>query len=191
MHQGVYRLIKMKKLNNKQNGYTIIETMISVSLFIIVIMSGMGSLLNANLLHLKSQDIRSIMDNLSFVMEDISRNLRVGTVYHCDEGSLPRDTAKSCPSGAFSIVFKPYKGGLATYRFKDGHIELDDGINSVAITAPEVVITNTKFIVTGTDAGDNKQPKILMTIQGYAGVKLRDQTNFNLQTTITQRILDF
>ncbi len=179
-----------KDLQNNR-GFSLIEIMVSLAVFSIVVLVAAGALLSIIDGARKTQALKSVINNLNFAMEDISRNLRVGTVYHCDEGSLPRDTAKSCPSGAFSIVFKPYKGGLATYRFKDGHIELDDGINSVAITAPEVVITNTKFIVTGTDAGDNKQPKILMTIQGYAGVKLRDQTNFNLQTTITQRILDF
>ena len=71
----------MQNKNNKQTGYTIIETMISVSLFLIIITIGMGALLNANLLHQKSRDMRSIMDNLSFIMEDMSRNLRTGYDY--------------------------------------------------------------------------------------------------------------
>ena len=37
-------------------------------------MVGMDSLLNANLVHRKSEDMRSIMDSLSFIMEDMSRN---------------------------------------------------------------------------------------------------------------------
>jgi len=74
----------MKNENKKRNtGFTIIETMISVSLFIVIVMAGMGALLNANLLHQKSQDMRSIMDNLSFVMDDMSRNLRTGYNYRC------------------------------------------------------------------------------------------------------------
>ena len=72
----------MKIVKNKK-GYTIIETMISVSLFLIIVMSGMGALVNANVLHQKSQDMRSIMDNLTFVMEDMSRNIRTGYNYQC------------------------------------------------------------------------------------------------------------
>src|SRR3989344_6833233 len=71
------------KIKNYKEGYTIIETMISVSLFIIVILSGMGALLNANLIHQKSRDMRSILDNMSFIMEDVSRNLRIGSNYRC------------------------------------------------------------------------------------------------------------
>ncbi len=75
----------MKKLflKRKNEGYTIIETMIAISLFIIIVMAGMGALLNANLLSQKSKDMRSIIDNLSFIMEDMSRNLRTGYNYRC------------------------------------------------------------------------------------------------------------
>ena len=56
------------KILEKEAGYTIIETMVAVSIFLIVIMYGMGALLNANLLHQKSQDLRSILDILSFII---------------------------------------------------------------------------------------------------------------------------
>ena len=39
-----------KKKIKRESGYTIIETMIAVSLFIIIVVIGMGALLNANLL---------------------------------------------------------------------------------------------------------------------------------------------
>jgi type II secretory pathway pseudopilin PulG len=91
-----------------KGGYTIIETMIAVSLFVIIIMTGMGALLNANLLHKKSQSMRSIMDNLSFIMEDISRNLRIGYNYYCITGNdnlSSVDTAKSGQS-CWGIAFE-------------------------------------------------------------------------------------
>ena len=43
----------------------------------------MGALLNANLLYNKSKDMRSILDSLSFTMDDMSRNLRTGLNYYC------------------------------------------------------------------------------------------------------------
>lgn len=101
--------------NNKQNsGYTIIETMISVSLFLVIVTSGMGALLSANVLHQKSQDMRSITDSLSFIMEEMSRNLRTGYSYRCYEGTSwnssfaqasDLSTAQSCANGK-TIVFE-------------------------------------------------------------------------------------
>jgi Tfp pilus assembly protein PilW len=109
----------MKKYFTKNNtaGYTIIETMIAVSVFLVVIISGMGALLNASLLHQKAENMRSIMDNLSFIMEDMSRNMRTGYDFHCfiagdiipsitsDVVSVP----KSCANG-WAIAFESATG---------------------------------------------------------------------------------
>ena len=48
----------------------------------------MGALLNANVVYKKSQDMRSIMDNLSFTMEDVSRNVRTGYNYQCVDNNV-------------------------------------------------------------------------------------------------------
>lgn len=73
----------IKKYSKTKNGYTIIETMISISIFLILIMTGMTTLMNAFSLHRKSQNMRSAVDNLSFILEDMSRNIRTGSNYYC------------------------------------------------------------------------------------------------------------
>src|SRR3972149_4215789 len=100
------KIVKLK-IENCKGGYTIIETMIAISLFLVIIMAGMGELLNANLLHQKSQNMRSIIDNLSFIMEDMSRNLRTGSKYYCiicDDNLYSLSRGKGChssPIGSF------------------------------------------------------------------------------------------
>ncbi|MDO8659298.1 MAG: prepilin-type N-terminal cleavage/methylation domain-containing protein, partial [Candidatus Parcubacteria bacterium] len=103
--------LRIKK--NRNSGYTIVETMIAVSLFLVITTIGMGSLLNTNLIHQKSQDMRSILDNLSFIMEDMSRNLRTGSSYHCFVlgDTIPSSTSpvvstpKSCVNG-WALAFE-------------------------------------------------------------------------------------
>lgn len=108
----------MQNKNNKQNsGYTIIETMIAVSLFIIIALAGTTSLLNANLVHQKSQGVREIMDNLSFLMEDIGRNVRTGYNYRCvtsnnDLSDLVVGTAQS-GANCYGLAFE-YQYGDST-----------------------------------------------------------------------------
>ncbi len=118
----------MTHINNKNNrGFTIIETMVAVSIFIVITTVGMGALLNAHLLYQKSQDMRGIIDNLNFVMEDMSRNLRTGYNYHCipsDETELPSSvevwsTPQSCPNGGWAIGFE-YAYGDNADTDKDG-----------------------------------------------------------------------
>src|SRR5262245_6769724 len=102
-----------KKVTIKNQGFTIIETMISVALFIIITTVGMGTLLNGNLLYQKSQDMRTIIDNLNYTMEDMSRNIRTGYNYRCftSSDSIPVSTdsnlavPRSCSSG-WALAFE-------------------------------------------------------------------------------------
>lgn len=71
----------------------------------------------------------------------------------------------------------------------------------VSITSPEVDIESLEFYVfdtaplvvdkqTGFASGNTRQPRVVMVVRGYAGIKESTKTQFNIQTTITQRPLD-
>lgn len=195
--------LKIKKSKNK--GYTIIETMIAVSLFIVIIMTGMGSLLNANLLHQKSQNMRSIIDNLNFIMEDIGRNLRTGYDYHCIVGAdtLSNLDAKS-GSSCWGVAFQPATGGdkwvYEIVQELRGSVVVfyirkstDNGVSWVQLTPDEVVINTTasNFSVLGAEAIsiNTQQPLVVIRLAGtitFRGVV----SPFSLQTSVSQRMVD-
>ena len=206
----------MKKIYiKKESGYTIIETMIAVSLFIIIVMAGTGALLNANLLHQKSQSMRSIIDNLSFMMEDMSRNLRTGTSYHCITGgdSLPTasvSATKSCASG-WGIAFEASGGDPANNNDQwvyyigtngvDSNIRIFKSVlgpsslsNFVQLTPDEVTIDSISsgFSVLGAEppsAGDQQQPFVTIHLVGTITFK-NVVTPFSLQTSVSERLID-
>jgi prepilin-type N-terminal cleavage/methylation domain-containing protein len=195
----------MQIKNNNQRGYTIIETMIAVSIFLIVVMIGMGALLNANSLHHRSQNMRSIMDNLSFIMEDISRNLRTGYNYHCGDSSSI-ETPLSCVSGDI-IYFEKSDGDAEDNTDQYGYkIDLaqnatdyaiyrttDGGGTWILLTSEEIKIdaTNSSFIISGAEpvVSDAQQPFATIRLIGNILYKT-DSTPFSLQTSVSQRLLD-
>lgn len=186
-----------------QTGYTIIETMISVSLFLVVVTSGMGALLNANVLHRKSQDMRSIMDNLSFIMDDMSRNIRTGYSYRCYPVSLGEslvpgaalDTPRDCTDGwavVFGVVDEADK--WAYYLSSDGKIYKSiDGANTfIPLTPEEVYIEpESHFVVYGAPgiSTDTVQPYVSIYLVGKITTK-NVETPFSIQTSLSQRFLD-
>src|SRR3989344_4097010 len=200
----------MKKKKNKKDGYTIIETMIAVSLFLVIIITGMGTFLNANLLHQKSRDMRSIMDSLNFIMNDMSRNLRTGYNYRCYDSSDPypiiasdiRKSGENC----WAIVFKPedwhqtnnpYKWA---YYINNGKIfkSTDDAVNFVQLTPDEVIIDSISgFSVLGAEpflsnclsSSNCQQPFIIIKLVGEIILK-NTSTPFSLQTSVSQRLID-
>jgi len=189
------------KIENYKGGYTIIETMIAVSLFIMVIMAGMGSLLNANLLHQKSQNMRSIMDNLSFIMEDISRNLRTGYNYRCVT-TIGVYTGTASGEDCFGVAFQPSSSPSdprwvyeivseddLTYIRKS----TDNGATWVQLTPNEVVIDDfSSFAVLGAEGvvgGNRQQPLVTIRLSGEISDK-NVTTPFSLQTSASARLID-
>ena len=196
--------------NNKSTGFTIIETMISISIFLVVVMAGMGALLNANLLHNKSQNMRSIMDNLSFITEDMSKNLRTGYNYSCITNNVYSDfyyfsdisIPKSCSLGG-GIAFTSSSGLTFVYYISnDGKIyKYTEDMSvpypvpslKVQLTPDEVKINSvSSFSVLGAEppsTGDLQQPFVIIRLTGTItsqGVV----TPFSIQTSVSQRLVD-
>jgi type II secretory pathway pseudopilin PulG len=197
-----------------KKGFTILETMVAVSLFIVVVMYGMGTLLSANVLHKKSQDQQSIMDNLSFVMEEMSRNLRTGYTYHCIDNNdftvSALNTPRSCASGGGISFEESVTGSFSNqndqwvYKISstDGGAtfsvskSVNSGATWVVLNPDEVKLTNASgFSVLGAEApasdgsGNHQQPFVNIRLVGsivYKGVT----TPFSLQTSVSQRLID-
>ncbi len=199
--------MKTRKIINKNIiGYTIIETMITVSLFLIVVVTGMGSFLNANLLHQRSQHMRSVVDSLSFIMEDMSRSLRTGYQYRCIvSGNINTGVPQSCELG-YAIVFKPEDYNASTnpsqwaYKFESvpgGTLAIwkstNSGVDWFQLNPSEVVIDTTSgFSVLGAKSradGDDQQPFVIIRISGKILFK-NTYTPFSLQTAVSQRAID-
>ncbi len=208
---------KKQKLNLNNKGFTIIETMISVSLFIVVTTIGMGSLLNANLVYQKSRDMRSIIDSTSHAMEDISRHARTGYNYHCFDytlntlpagGDSSYGTPLSCAKG-WAVAFEDAYGNNTlisdqwVYSIQEdipgqgGKLfkSTNGGSTQVQMTPDELKLdlNASSFTVFGAESptnGDQNQPIMTIRLVGdimYKGVS----TPFALQTSVSQRLLDF
>ncbi len=205
----------IKKIIKNKKGYTIIETMIAVSLFIIIVMAGMGALLNANLLHQKSRDMRSILDSLSFIMEDMSRNLRTGHNFRCiDVDSFTPAVLSTVKSGedCWGVAFESQDGIVSNQNDQwvyfirnDGKIfratkapytnpDTDPASEFVQLTPDEVFIDPVSgFSVLGASpvsSGDRQQPFITIRLVGTISYKNNITSPFSLQTSVSQRLID-
>ena len=179
-------------------GFSLIEILVSVAVFSMVMLIAVGSLLTLVEANRKAQALKSVMNNLNFSLENMSRAIRLGTDYHCGLGLV--EEPHSCIDGDTQLAFESEVGDPGTpddqviYRISINGTQLeqsiDGGATFIGITAPEVVIEDFKFYVIGAERSDRLQPRVIMTIRGYAGVSLRAKSNFNLQTMVSQRILD-
>ncbi len=196
-------------------GFTLIELMVSVTIFIIVMVIALGSLLSISEAERKAETLKTVMNNLNFGLESMARTIRTGVTYHCG-GTAPLDQPNDCLSGQSTFAFIPacVSGGACpppptVYTLSSGDpdcgtgsiggcimVSKDGGNNYFALTAPEINITNLTFYVVGShpefDVGnaDQTQPKVTITMHGNVPSGPSQTTEFSLQTSVTQRIYD-
>jgi len=176
----------------KKNGFTLIELMTAMSIFIVVMTVSVGSLINVFDANRKSRSLKTVINNLNLSVESMSREIRFGKNYHCGStGTLTQP--QDCPSGDNFISFLSSDDVQITYQLNGQAIEKQvDGEGYVAITAPEIVIDSLNFYALGTGttgANSTLQPKVLMKIQSHAGTG-KSRSDFTLQTMVSQRPLD-
>jgi hypothetical protein len=168
--------------------------MISIGIFLIVITIGMESLLNASFIHQKSQDTRSVLDSLNFMMDDMSRSIRTGSGYSCiDSGGT--FSASNCVGLVSAISFTASDGSNIAYSILPGGIvqktTSSGGTVPLTDTAHITIGAGSGFTVSGAASGnaDNLQPLVTIRLIGTITSK-GTTTSFSLQTSVSQRAGD-
>lgn len=193
-----------------QSGFTLVELLVSLSLFTIIVVAAVGSLYTVNQASVKVNAMRTTLDNLNFAVESISRTLRTGSNIVCGGTTNPNygtvDADHNCAFGANGVVghkisltstlgedqgkdiqyqWVATPGVAGSNEIQKCQIQNSSPINCVAVTAPQINVQHFNLYVNGA-GNDGKQPSIIMMIQGVATAG--DNTApFAMQTFISQR----
>ncbi|MSU56506.1 MAG: type II secretion system protein [Candidatus Taylorbacteria bacterium] len=181
------------------SGFTLVEMIVAFGIFSIIMVISVGSLVSLIEANHKAQALKTVVNNLHFALENMSRNIRTGYNYHCGFGTVtvPADCA-TIP--AIQLVFKDRQGSYVAYRWTgSGDIERSRNTDPVAlltsdsfipITAPEITIEQFGFYVDGTGNNDKEQPRVLIVAKGSMQGKSKVISRFNIETIVSQRLLD-
>lgn len=241
-----------KKINNSRQdlpstisgrngaGFTLLEMLVSVSIFTIVMTISTGAILTLNDSLQKAKLMRAAVENVSFALEGMAKKIRTGTSIVCLSSKTTNfnfdiNYPKDCsPVGGKKISFLySEQNSYVSYQLNS-----DAGFNSIemlttpfntpanvkaatitwgtvtldSITGSDVSITNMTFYVTGacpqtynasnsvncpeTSLGsgisDLNQPMVKIILTGEAKLpgKSKLDTTFNIETTVSTRLLD-
>ena len=192
----------------QSRGFSLIEVLVSLSIFTVVVTISVGSLLVLIDANARARNMQEVMTNLTFTLDSMTRDIRTGSDYFCDTNvaNLPvsGETRQDCASGSandralsFNEGGQSLTNGVAgsriAFRLNAPAIERRLGNGSwVPVTSPNTVITVLRFEVRGASvSGDANPPTVTIHVEGYA--KDDDSVppkSFNIQTTVTQQLLD-
>lgn len=172
----------------KTKGFTLVEILVSVSLYSFVALVAIASLVSSTQLNNKLKVTRNLYDNMYFTIEELSRELKQGSNY--------QQTSTS------EIILTPYQtGSVSFYRHRyilvGGVIKMqrDNGsgtfVDISQLTSDSIRVNTLKFEIIGGGSyasGDRQQPSVKILISGTT--KESPISNFNLESIITQRDTD-
>lgn len=206
-------------LQSPQKGFTLIEMIVSLGVFAVVVTITTGALLMLIFTNQRYQYEQNIMSNLSFAIDSMTREMRMGYNYYCESAATASTSifglnaghesqgtsTKNCASGrsgakVHGVSF--YEGGDSVtgsgvnrilYFYHADTKKLYRRVGDFAaesLISDAVQITEADFFVTGAGAGSG-QP----TITIYLKAKATEDTaasprTYSIQTTVSQRALD-
>jgi len=204
------RILKNKLM--EQRGFSLIEVLVSLSIFTVVVTISVGSLMVLITANSRAQNMQSLMTNISYSLDSMTRELRTGADYYCATfASLPVTgaTVSDCTSGSSAVSFNEGGQSLTSgassrriaFRLQNGTIERrlgngdgDSNVNEAAdwmsVTSPDIEITDLRFHVTGTSRADVSTPTVTLYLKGFAGENDGSRAEFNIETTVVQHLLD-
>lgn len=176
-----------------QKGFTLIELIVSITVFITVMTIAMGAIFSVFNSNAKSKNMKTALANLNVALESMSREIRFGSVYHCGPYTYPNIlTPQDCPAGDSRFTFISSDGTTITYRQNSQAVDKNvNGGGPVRVTGPEITIQSLTFYTLGSSQADTLQPKTVIIVRGTVGTgSAKAVTSFAMQTLVSQRVID-
>jgi len=182
-----------------KKGFTLVEVLAGIFIFVLVVGTATSLLVSAFSAQRRALALREIIDSASYVIDYMARAISMAKKM----GIEIRGDSTVCPGGLTgknyivgipnqSITFRTYKlNECQTFELETSTRRIREirGAQENYLTPGSLEVTNLRFFVQGDDPGDNLQPKVTIFLE----IQKRGQpeTKISLQTTITQKDLDF
>jgi prepilin-type N-terminal cleavage/methylation domain-containing protein len=134
-------------LKKNQSGFTLIEMIVSLGVFSIVVTTAVGAMLMLIANNQRLQAEQSVMTNLAFALDTMTREIRTGYNYYCTE--RPNNSG-SCPDCIFGSANTRHEAlAASTKNCEDGRtlggpsalqgVSFEEGGNSITVSDSRIL----------------------------------------------------
>lgn len=163
-----------------KKGFTLVEIMVSLAIFSLVMVVALGAFLKIVDLNKRAQSVESAVNNLTFTIEALTRELRTGQSY--STATWPLSFIGKYDSSNQPIYY--------AYRLDSNRIQRATRVGSMPVagdfsytTSPNVKITTLSFNLVA-----NTIPMVNIYAAGEVGSVEKAKATFDIQTSISQRL---
>lgn len=172
----------MKKKSPNNFGFTLVETMIALFLFIILITITGSVFLDGLRNQRRAFALQSLVENMNLILESMTKEILVAEIINTPDNSCGNNASNT-------IAFKHPILGEISYFLDNERISKSIGGQSDRLTSQNIKITSLGFCVSGNSLGDGKQARVIIfgkMTSGQEGQILE----LPFQTAISPRLLN-
>jgi len=180
----------------KNKGYTLIEIMVGITIFMIIIAAPVGFFVNSLKVQQKILFTQQLLDNVSYSMEYISRALRMAQK-DISGTCITQDMNYEITKDGSGIKFLNYRNVCQEFYWDNTsnprRLQASSRAVTLPLTSDDLDVIFFKIGPTDSwDQSDNEQPKVTLylDVKGVKSQKAELQPEIKIQTTISQRNLD-
>jgi len=167
-------------------GFTLVELLVGIGIFSLLITAVIGILVSEIKIQKESLNQQEALQQLSFVIEYMSRALRMAVREDGSFGCLSEGFSYENPGGntsAIKFINHLQEDDCQEFFLEDGRIKYRQEGNIYDLTPPDLQIKTLSFFISGESIEDTFQPRVTIFIESK-------EPERRIQTTVSQRNLD-
>ena len=173
------------------NGFTIIELLVAMSIFVLIVSSSVGLFVSGLKIQRTSIAYQQLLDQTSYLLEYMSRAVRMARKDMSAGVGSPADGACTLTAKlnyAFTaddqcLRFRNYKDQCQRFCLSGTSLLNENGIN---LLSGDLSVLSFNVTLTGQSQSDNEQPKVTF----YIDMRGKEDSQITIQTAVSQRNLD-
>lgn len=174
-------------------GFTLLEMVISIGIFSVIVMTAISIMIQVSRVQIKASNLQTILDNVRFGFELLTKELRTGTGYGSNSICGPGIGFKN--SFGEDRVYYLDLGTKTIMRSLANVGPADCGGNNPVIqplTSEDIEVNRLDFQIHGQNSGPGDgQPWLTINLEAKSkSPRYQLDSSINLQTTIVQRLRD-
>lgn len=186
----IFKSLQKNRDGKNNRGFTLIEMLVSITLFSIVITIVIGTVLTIVDSNRKSQSLAIVMNNLNFAIESMTRDIKTANPTS-DSSYSANNLIIDDNTGNNILTLEDSEGRKIVYKHdvtnKTITKNIDDG-GDQPILSDDIVVEEFYVSVLGNVSGS--QPRVFLFIDGYSQITEKTRSDFTIQTTVSPRKLN-
>ena len=179
---------------NFKKGYTIVEIMVAITIFVVIIAAPIGFLISTLKAQQKILFSQELLDNTSYAIEYMSRALRMAKK-DVNQTCIGKNENYQITRAGTGIKFLNYNNYCQEFYLETGVLKEYNGgriPNTLSLSSSNTNVLNFKIVSWGWSQADLLQPKVTLYYEAERSIAGRPELKplIKIQTTISQRDMD-